>query len=105
MSDNMSFLSYIPSVLYLLGEIVLLVASFILISKHKSIATVLMLITSFGSILFTIIGLFTLSFGNIMDFDMSYNLSIAISVLGAICNILFAVGLGMFAMNYLSKSK
>ena len=104
MSDSMSFLGYIPSVLYILGEIILLVASFILVSRQKSIATILMLVTSFAAIIFSIIGLFAYSFGSI-GINMSYNLSIGISILGALCNILFAVGLGMFAMNYLSKSK
>ena len=105
MSDSMSFLSYIPSVLYILVEIILLIACFILMSKQKNIATILMVITSFAAILFSIIGLFAFSFAGVTDFDFSYNLSLGVSSLGAISNMLFAVGLGMYAMNYVSKSK
>lgn len=105
MSDSMSFLGYIPSVLYILGEIILLVASFMLISKQKSIATILMVVTCFAAILFSLIGLFAFSFASGVGYDISYNLSIGISALGALSNILFAMALGMFAMKYVSKSK
>lgn len=103
MDNSQTFIYAIGSLLGVLGQIVVIIACIILISKKKNPATMLMLIASILALVVTILNFS----GNIIaaqaGVDSVLTWSKIFALIGPLPYVLFAIGLILFATNHVKK--
>ncbi|MEM7486970.1 MAG: hypothetical protein AAF348_17320 [Bacteroidota bacterium] len=105
MEESHTLFFAIGGILNTLGQLMIIIGCILLTIKQKNIGTIIMLIASILS-LFFMIGSFTGNFiAGQYGVDSILSWSKIISVLGPLPYILFAIGLLIYAVKYVDKSK
>ena len=106
MGTDLPILYYLGYALHALGHLALLVACIILVIKQKSLATIMMLLGTVLTIIFTIGSLFWNRFVASNDGALSLIEAQGLQVLfGGLANLLFVIGLLLLAITYVRRGE
>ncbi len=105
MDNSQTFIYAIGSLLGVLGQIVVIIACIILISKKKNPATVLMLIASILALVVTVLNFSGNMIAAHNGVDSVLTWSKIFALIGPLPYVLFAIGLMLFVTNHIKKSE